>query len=67
MVVSIATSLITYIPMMTVPNFQIGEKVIAELKEICPDHVYTLVSGSNDDKDEVNIQPYTDWDWKFLH
>ncbi|QOR58288.1 hypothetical protein [uncultured phage cr106_1] len=67
MVVSIATSPVTYIPMMTVPNFQIGEKVISELKEICPDNVYTLVSGSNDDKDEVNIQPYTDWDWKFLH
>lgn len=67
MVVSIATSPVSYIPMMTVPNFQIGEKVISELKEICPDYVYTLVSGGNDNKDEVNIQPYTNWDWKFLH
>jgi hypothetical protein len=50
MVVSIATSLVTYIPIMTVPNFQIGEKVISELKEISPEYVYTLVSGSNNEK-----------------
>jgi hypothetical protein len=49
MVVSIAKSPVSYIPMMTVPNFQIGEKVISELKEISPNYVYTLVSGSNDE------------------
>ena len=67
MVVSIATSPVTYIPMMTVPNFQIGEKVISELKEISPEYVYTLVSGNNDEDDYADIQPYTNWDWKFLH
>ena len=67
MVVSIATSLATYIPIMTVPNFQIGEKVISELKEISPEYVYTLVSGSNNENDYADIQPYTNWDWKFLH
>lgn len=30
MVVSIAKSPVSYIPMMTVPNSQIGEKVISE-------------------------------------
>lgn len=52
---------------MTVPNFQIGEKVISELKEISPEYVYTLVSGSNNENDYADIQPYTNWDWKFLH
>lgn len=67
MVVSIAKSPVSYIPMMTVPNFQIGEKVISELKEISPEYVYTLVSGSNNEDDYTDIQPYTNWDWKFLH
>ena len=67
MVVSIATSLVTYTPIMTVPNSQIGEKVISELKEISPEYVYTLVSGSNNEDDYADIQPYTNWDWKFLH
>lgn len=67
MVVSIAKSPVSYIPMMTVPNFQIGEKVISELKEISPNYVYTLVSGSNDEDNYADIPPYTNWDWKFLH
>lgn len=67
MVVSIAKSPVSYIPMITVPNFQIGEKVISELKEISPEYVYTLVSGSNNEDDYADIQPYTNWDWKFLH
>jgi hypothetical protein len=67
MVVSIAKSPVSYIPMMTVPNFQIGEKVISELKEISPNYVYTLVAGSNDEDNYADIPPYTNWDWKFLH
>lgn len=67
MLVSIAKSPVSYIPMMTVPNFQIGEKVISELKEISPNYVYTLVSGSNDEDNYADIPPYTNWDWKFLH
>lgn len=67
MVVSIAKSPVSYIPMMTVPNFQIGEKVISELKEISPNYVYTLVSESNDEDNYADILPYTNWDWKFLH
>lgn len=63
MIVALATSLTTYIPMMSVPNFEVGEKVIAELKEISPDDIFTLVSGS----DYSNIEPFTKWDWKFLH
>lgn len=61
MIVAIATSLTTYIPMMRVPNFQIGEKVIAELKEIASD-TFVLVSGGSDFSD---VAPYTDWAWRF--
>jgi hypothetical protein len=63
MVVAIAESLSSYIPMMTVPSFEIGNKIIAELKGICPDEVFTLVSGGN----YSDVQPYTNWDWKFMH
>lgn len=61
LVVSIATSLTTYIPMMSVPTFEIGWKIIDELKALGTNEVFTLVSASTSLKD---IESYTNWSWK---
>jgi hypothetical protein len=60
--VVIPKSLITFIPIMSVPTFEIGEKVINELKEICSDEIFAMVGGTTVYPD---VQPYTDWSWKF--
>lgn len=47
---------------MSVPTFEIGEKVRDELKEICPDEIFAMVGGSTVYPD---VKPYTHWKWKF--
>lgn len=58
----IPKSLLTFIPIMSVPTFEIGEKVRDELKEICPDEIFAMVGGSTVYPD---VKPYTHWKWKF--
>ena len=60
--VVIAKSITTFIPIMSVPTFDIGEKVEKELKEICPDEIFAMVGGTTVYTD---VKPYTDWSWKF--
>lgn len=60
--VVIATSLTSGTAIMKVPNFDIGFKVIKELKKLEPKEVYTLMSSSTNYR---QLKSYSNWSWDF--
>ena len=60
MLVAIAKSAVTYIPVLIVPNQEIGQKVINELKALDNSSIYSLVGGA----DETGVRNYKEFSWK---
>lgn len=61
MTIALATGLTSYIPMMSVDTLDKGLKICKELKEICPNDVFTVVSSDIDGLDN-----YSKWSWKTI-
>lgn len=61
--VALALNHTKVIPMMSVPTFNIGNKVIEELKQIEPNEVYTIIDSV---PSNLNIPQYNEYEWKFI-
>ncbi len=55
-------SLLTFVPLLEVPDFETGEKVADELKEMFPDGIFTLLSSCYT---KYDVPDYSEYSWKF--